>query len=302
MINVISRSKTWFIISSFLVVLSLISFFFFGLNLGIDFSGGSLIEIQVKDQIDNRQIKEIIENSQFNLESLRVQKVGDNQFLIKTSYLSEEDHNKLIEGLNKELEGLNETKFENVGPTVGNDLQRKAIWSVIFAAIGIILYIWWAFRKLPTGVSSFQFGVAAIVALIHDVLVVVGVFSLLGHFFTSIVVDSYFIVALLTVMGFSVHDTIVVFDRLRENLLDEGVDEEFERIANESVNQTLVRSINTSFTLLIVLLAMLFLAGGGIQNFIIALTTGIVIGAYSSIFVATPFVNWWHKKSKGQTE
>lgn len=295
MIDIISQKKIYFTISAILVVVSLAFFFIFGLNLGIDFTGGSLMEMTIKEQIDNNRIEKIIEDSKLDIKSVRVQKTDKNNFIIKTSYLGKETHNELAELLNDKLTGFEEIKFEDVGPTVGKDLQGKAIWSVIVAALGIILYIWWAFRSLPSGASSFQFGVSAIVALLHDVLIVVGVFSLLGHFFTSIVVDSYFIVALLTVMGFSVHDTIVVFDRLRENLIEEG-SEEFERVANESVNQTLVRSINTSLTLLIVLLSMYFLAGGGIQNFILALTVGVVVGAYSSIFVASPFVSWWHNK------
>lgn len=296
MIDIISKRKTWFTISGILVVLAIIFLIAFRLNLGIDFAGGTLIEIELKKaKTDHTEIEQLIKDSDLDLKSVQAQKIGQDQYLIKTDSISQEQHQLLKTILNDKFENFKENKFENVGPTVGRDLQRKAIWAVIMAALGIILYIWYAFRHLPQDVSSFQFGLAAIVALLHDVIIVVGLFAILGHFLPSVMVGSYFIVALLTVMGFSVHDTIVVFDRLRENLLKQG-SKNFEKTANDSINQTIIRSINVSLTLLIVLLTLYFLGGGSVQNFILALVVGIVIGTYSSIFVAAPLVVWWHKE------
>jgi len=295
MIDIIGKRKIWFIISGSLVVASLFFFVIFRLNLGIDFAGGTLYEIEVgESQIDHLQVEKAIKDSGVKLKSVQVQKVGEGKFLIKTDYLNQEDHQKIKEKLGK-FKDFKETKFEKVGPTVGKNLERKAIWAVVIAAVGIIIYIWWAFRKLPSDVSSFQFGLAAVIALVHDIAIVVGSFALLGHFFSSVMVDTYFIVALLTVMGFSVHDTIVVFDRLRENLLKEG-SKNFSKTANDSVLQTAIRSINVSLTLIIVLLTLYFLGGGGIRNFVLAMIIGTISGTYSSIFVATPLVAWWHKR------
>lgn len=296
MIDIISKSKVWLILSGSLVLISIIALLTFGLNLGIDFAGGSLIEISTGEDTDNQKIEEIIEDSDLGLETVRVQQIEENIFLIRTVFLEEEKHNQLKDVLTDEIEDFEEVRFENVGPTVGKDLQARALWSLIAAIFGIIIYIWWAFRKLPSDVSSFQFGIAAILALVHDTVIVFGLFSILGYFFSEIVVESYFIIAILTVIGFSVNDTIVVFDRLRENLLEQG-SEDFPKIANDSINQSLIRSINMSLTLLFVLLAMYFLAGTGIKNLVLALIIGTIVGTYSSLFVAMPFVNWWHNRS-----
>jgi preprotein translocase subunit SecF len=297
MINIVGQRKIWFILSGSLVLVSILFLILFGLNLGIDFAGGTMMEVKTIDpDLDRLKIEQAVAETGLDLKSIQVQKIGSQEFLIKTGHLAQEDHQKIKEKLAQDL-GCQETKFENVGPTVGKDLQRKAIWAVIVAALGIIFYIWWAFRRLPPGVSSFQFGVAAIIALLHDVIIVTGLFALSGHFFPSVMIDSYFIVALLTIMGFSVHDTIVVFDRLRENLLKEGSGN-FEKTVNDSINQTIIRSINVSLTLVIVLLALYFLGGGGIKNLLLALIVGTVIGTYSSIFVATPLVVWWNSGEK----
>ena len=187
-------------------------------------------------------------------------------------------------------------RFDSVGPVVGQELKSKAWQAIVLASICIILYIAWAFRKVSRPVSSWKFGVTAVVTLLHDVLVVFGVFVILGEL-AQVEMDALFITALLTILGFSVHDTIVVFDRIRENLT-RSYSDNFESCVNDSLNQTLARSINTSLTTLLVLLAILFFGGDSIKYFVLALILGIFIGTYSSIFVASQLLLVWHNRNQ----
>jgi preprotein translocase subunit SecF len=181
-----------------------------------------------------------------------------------------------------------------VGPTIGNELKQKAVLAIILACVMIVIYISYSFRKVPKPASSFRFGISAIVALIHDVLVVVGLFAILGYFW-HVEIDTLFVTALLTVIGFSVHDTIVVFDRIRENL-PRYLSRKFEEVADISITQTLARSLNTSLTVVFVLLALLLFGGESIRWFVVALLVGIISGTYSSIFNATALLTWWEEK------
>jgi preprotein translocase SecF subunit len=186
-----------------------------------------------------------------------------------------------------------EKSFESIGPVVGNELQSSAKWALAIAVIAIILYIAWAFRKVSYPVSSFKYGIIAAVALLHDVLSTVGVFAVLGHFL-GIEVGISFVAALLTILGYSVHDTIVVFDRIRENLFRFG-SRDFEETVNNCVNETLARSINTSFTVILTLTALFLFGGSSIRYFVLALIVGVTVGTYSSIFVASPLLVTWQK-------
>jgi len=215
------------------------------------------------------------------------QQTGNDTVLVKTQALNETDQQKFLDTLGSIGQGSAQ-KIQNVGPTIGRDLTKKAITGVAFAIIGIMLYVAWAFRKVPKPLNSWEFGFAAVLTLGHDVLFVLGLFALLGHVY-GYTVDSYFITALLTVMGFSVHDTIVVFDRIRENLLKHR-DWSLAHIFDASVAQTAARSFNTSLTAIIVLVTMAILGGESIRPFVIALIAGIGVGTYSSIFVATPLL------------
>ena len=190
---------------------------------------------------------------------------------------------------------MTELRFESVSPTIGAEVVRKAAVAVILAVLAILLYLAYAFRRVPRPTSSWQFGMAAIAALAHDVTILLGAYAVLGHFLGA-EADSMFITALLTLLGFSVHDTIVTFDRLRENLLRRG-GADFERKMNDSIIETVTRSINTSFTVALVLGAMVLMGGGSIFFFTLALLIGIVVGTYSSIFVASPLLLWWHNLS-----
>ena len=286
--NIIGRRKIWYIVSMILITPGIVSLFLWGLNFGLDFKGGTLIEVKYNKSISVDEVKNTLKEN--NLTNLSVISSGTNGFMIKTGNIDQAQHTAITANLNKIGEST-ETSYQSVGPTVSNDIKKKAIIAIVLASLAIILYIAYAFRKLPKPASSWRFGVCAVIALIHDLAFVVGVFSLLGHFF-GYEVDVLFITALLTIMGFSVHDTIVVFDRIRENLRKHP-NASFETNANNSIIQTLNRSLNTSLTVLIVLASLYFLGGATLHHFVLALLIGITIGTYSSIFNAAPLLVSW---------
>ncbi len=216
---------------------------------------------------------------------------GENSVLVKMGLIEETKITSLKEKVREAFGGMEDVRLETVGPIISKELTNKALLAVAAAIIAIVLYVTWAFRKVPQPASPFAFGFCAIIALVHDVIVVVGAFAIGGHFF-HLEIDSLFITALLTVLGFSVHDTIVVFDRIRENL--NKYDYPFEEIVNHSILQTLARSLNTSLTVVFVLLALLLFGGESIKTFVLALLIGVISGTYSSIFNAAPLLVVWH--------
>lgn len=295
--NIIGKKYWYFAISLLLVIPGIISLMLFGLNLSIDFTGGSRLEYQVSNkssQIKNDEIKKIIEEQKIPVGS--IQTAGKDSFLIRTKPLNQTQHQTIKKSLSKKYPGIKETSFQTIGPIVGQETTINAVKSIVVASVLIVLYIAWSFRKVPRPASSWRFGICAVVALIHDVLVVLGLFSILGHFF-RVEIDSLFITAVLTVIGFSVHDTIVVFDRIRENLV-RMPGNSFEKIVNESIIQTLGRSLNTSLTVLVVLFAMLLFGGESIRWFVVALLVGIASGTFSSIFNAAPLLVVWEEWSR----
>ncbi|MFA6493001.1 MAG: protein translocase subunit SecF [Patescibacteria group bacterium] len=287
--NIIGRRKIWYLISLILIVPGIVGLILWGLPLGIDFKGGTLIDISYQNSVNKEEIVNKLEEAGIN--NPNVQPGADNSFLIRTEPLDNETVQKMTTTLSKVGEGYKQNQFDSVGPTVSNDLKKKAIIAVIIASLAIIIYIAIAFRKVPRPASSWRFGVCAIIALTHDILFVVGSFAILGHFF-DYEINSLFITALLTIMGFSVHDTIVVFDRIRENLR-KSPSLDFETNVNNSIIQTLNRSLNTSFTVLMVLLSLFLLGGQTMQEFMLALLLGVAIGTYSSIFNASPLLVSW---------
>lgn len=223
-------------------------------------------------------------------------KTGEGDFIIRIKHISEETHNAIIAKFKANLGELEETRFTTVGPTIGATLAKKAIIAIAIAILMIAIYVSIAFRKVPRSIGAWRFGICTLIALAHDVVIVVGAFALLGHFMGA-EIDALFLTALLTVLGFSVHDTIVVFDRLRENLRI-GSHHNFYETANASISQTIARSINTSMSTLITLVALLVFGASSIFYFILALAFGIIVGTYSSIFIATPVLVWWHGREK----
>jgi len=292
MYRIIRKSKFWFIFSISLSVISIAAIAIFGLNFGIDYKGGTVIEVKTKVENSQNIIKDILHSE--NILNYQIKESGDGNISLRLPTLTAEQHNSFVAKAQEKITDYTETQYDTVGPTIGKDLANKSIWAVIVASIGIILYIAFAFRKVPRPLSSWKFGVSAVVALIHDLLITTGLVAILGHYFSWMQIDVLFITAMLTIMGFSVHDTIVVYDRLRENFIRNPHDK-IEMAAEKSINQTLSRSINTSLTTIIVLLCLLVLGSGSIRNFIVTLIFGITIGTYSSIFVASPMVVRWHK-------
>jgi len=293
------KNKNYFLgFSALLITTSLVVLLMWGLKLGLDFTGGSLLEVDFKDQ---RPTNQAIEEKLTPLvEKPIVIPTGDKGAIIKMKLVDEAKHQEVLISL-KELTGsvdtdsVTEKRFEMIGPTVSSDLRTKSFLAILFVLLAIVIYIALAFRKVSRPVSSWKYGVAAVLALLHDVIIPAGVFAALGHFM-GVEIDTLFVTALLTVLGFSVHDTIVVFDRIRENLL-KFPRENFDEIVNRSVNQTFVRSINTSLTVLLVLLATFFFGGESVRYFVLALIVGVFFGTYSSIFIASPILIIWNRFS-----
>jgi preprotein translocase subunit SecF len=294
MFNVVKNRNYFFGFSLLLTILSIISIFTWKLNLSIDFRGGSNIEISLPNAEENlNKIREIGRESGLKIDSVRTS--DNNKVIIRTDDLSADEHSLFIENLKSEFsDKVTEENYQTVGPVVSRDLTNKTIWSVVIASIAIILYIAYAFRRTPKPASSWRFGLAAVAALIHDLIITTGFVSIVGHFYSWMQVDALFITALLTIMGFSVHDTIVVFDRLRENLIRKP-ESDIETLANDSIIQTLSRSINTSLTTILVLTALFLIGGESIRHFVLILIAGITFGTYSSIFIASIILVVWSK-------
>lgn len=294
MISIIPNKKIYFTISITLFVLSIVCLSVWGLKFGIDFTGGSLWEIEfLNERPSNEKIMEVM--GIYKAEDVFIQPTGEKGAIIKFRDINENTHQALKQDLNS-VSPLTEKKFESIGPTIGKELQKKSLKALMLVLVLIVAYIAFAFRKVSRPVASWKYGVAAIVALFHDIVIPSGVFSVLGHF-KGVEIDSFFITAILTVLGFSVHDTIVVFDRIRENLkrnpaLDFSVN------INNSVNETMARSINTSLTVFLVLISVYFLGGESTKNMILALILGVFFGTYSSIFIASPLVDLWAKSTR----
>ena len=293
MYNIIGKKKIWFIFSGTLMAASIVVLSIWGLRLGIDFTGGSLLEISYSQ---DRPALTIMEESlaEFELESLKVQPAGDLEYILRFEEIDETTHQAVLSKLQTEDSGLIENRFEAIGPSIGTELKTKAIQSIVIVLLFIVIYIAYAFRKVSKAVASWKYGISAIIALVHDILIITGIFAILGYFF-RVEIDSLFVTALLTILGFSIHDTIVTFDRTRENLI-KNQDESFDDIVNISVNQTIIRSLNTSITTLFVLLAIYIFGGETIKNFVLALILGVIIGTYSSIFIASPLLSMWNRQ------
>jgi preprotein translocase subunit SecF len=291
---IIKYRNVWFLVSSALIATCVAILLMYPLKFGIDFTGGSLMEIEftaerphpadVSKELAALEVGETV-----------AQTVGDKEMLIRMRTVDEATHQKIVETLSSKFGGATEHRFESVGPTVGDELRKKAVLSISLVLLGIALYVAYAFRRVSRPVSSWKYGlVTLIVGLLHDVLLPVAAFALLGKF-AHAEVNSSFVAAILTVLGFSVHDTIVVFDRIRENLLKSGGS--FEEIVERSVNETLSRSINTSFTVLLPLVAIFLWGGESLHAFAFTLIIGILAGVYSSIFLASPMLVIMQKKS-----
>lgn len=291
MLNIIKYKFVFLAASGILLVASVAALGVFGLKPGIDFSGGVAWELKFADKMPTRE--ELI--TAFPLSIVTPQDNGG--FLIRLQELSDVSRKKGLQDLGKKYGSVEELQFQNIGPAVGEDLKQKAIWAFALVLLAISLYVAFAFRKVSRPVSSWKYGVITLVTLFHDALIPAGLFAVLGYFL-HLEVDTNFVVAILVVMGFSVHDTIVVFDRIRENLRISGGDKaDFNGLVNVSINQTLARSVNTSLTLILTLIALYFLGPATLQYFILMILVGTIFGTYSSIFVASPLLTLWRGKA-----
>jgi preprotein translocase subunit SecF len=285
------KRKLWFIISLVAITPGLISLLFFGLKLGIDFTGGSQVLLQFDQPVETENVASILRSQGY--ESVQVQTAevdGGNGVQIRLPEITEGSPAKeeLYTALRAEEGDFTELDFSTIGASVGEAISNRAIFAVLLASVGILLYIGYAFRNTQ---NPWLYGSCAIVAMLHDVLLVIGIFSILGAI-ADVEIDALFVTALLTVIGFSVHDTIVVFDRIRENLARRAAPT-FEGVVDYSLAQTLVRSLNTSLTVVLTLLALYLFGGSTTRNFVLALLIGVVSGTYSSIFNASQLLVAW---------
>jgi preprotein translocase subunit SecF len=289
MYKIIQRKKIWFAFAIILAAGAIFSLFSWKLNFGIDFTGGSLMEVDFKES--RPSVSEAYEKlADLDLGSLVAQPIGDSGMIFRFQNTSGDIHDQVVERLGTSTEEL---RFDSVGPSIGNELKRKTFYAVIFAIFAILIYIAWAFRKVSKPVESWKYGLASIIALGFNILVVLGFFSVLGKF-AGVEINTPFIAALLTILGYTINDSIVVFDRVRENLPKS--EEDFESTINTSLNQVLVRSVNTSLTTALVLVAVLIFGGATIRDFVMAMLVGVLVGAWSSIFLAAPLLTLFEKK------
>ena len=303
-----SERRPWFFLISLLVILPGIVFLILapGLNPGIDFTGGSSITIQFPEGsgANQKAIRERLqaigypESTVQNLGNSVIDEERYDLFFLRTKTLDETKKDLLVTTLNNQFspEQTNTLlSFDLVSAVIAQETVINACWAILAAALGIFFYVWWAFRKVPRPI---RYGLAAIVALVHDTLIVVGIFAILGYFLDT-EVNTMFLIALLTVIGYSVNDTIVVFDKIRENVLT-YTNRPFPEVVNLSISETMGRSLNTSFTLLVTLLALLLFGGATIREFLYVLIIGVVVGTYSSIAIATQVLVSWDQKTIGK--
>lgn len=294
MFDIVGKRFWFLLISGVIILICIISLATFGLKPGIDFSSGSEMTVSFEQQeVDQDELKQELANLGYG--NAIVQNTGEGDLLIRTVTLTPEKKAQLKENLAARFGPIDERGFENVDPVIAKHTSRAAGIAVAVAAVGILLYITWAFRRMP---RPFHYGTCAIIALVHDALVAMGVFSILGGIL-GWEINLMFVIGILAVIGYSVNNTVVVFDRIRENLT-KGVSHDFEVVVNNSLVETLSRSLNTSLTTLLVVIALLLFVGASIQNFAVVLLIGIIAGTYSSLFIAPMLLVVWEKGEWGR--
>jgi preprotein translocase subunit SecF len=334
--KIIAYRKWYYSASGLILFLGIVSLLTFGMNFGIDFTGGSLMEVTFvnRERPNHDEVRNALNG--LSLQSLDIKDSAEKNIIFRFEQIDEDIHQKLLSTLNASFPPVDnkqkgegeptqnsvedkkdsakntiqvvdsedtvniaktaeEVRFESIGPTIGKELRQKTFFAIILVVFSIILYIAWVFRRVSQPIASWKYGIVTIFALVHDIVIPVGIFSLLGRYY-QIEVNAPFVAALLTILGYSVNDTIVVFDRIREKLSKQS-DDGFEDLVDSSINETLVRSVNTSFTTLLALCAILWFGGETIRDFVLTLIIGIISGTYSSIFIASPLLVTWYKWS-----
>ena len=286
----ITGKRFWFLrISGVIILIGIIALVVFGLKPGIEFSSGSILTVNFAEEVEQAELKQELANMGYD--NVIIQRTGEGDFIIRTPELTGEEKAALESALADRFGFPAEREFHSVSPMVAGETTRNAIFAVAIAAFFILGYITWAFRRMP---SPFHYGTCGVIALLHDVVVVLGIFSILGAIM-DLEINLMFITGVLAVIGYSINNTVVVFDRIRENLT-KGVSPNFEVVVNTSLVETLSRSMNTSLTTLFVVLALLLFVGASIQNFVIVLLIGIAAGTYSSLFIAPALLIVWDKR------
>lgn len=300
--KIVQHRKIFYIISTVLILISIVSIFTWGLKLSIDFAGGSLLKVAFDGEKPSlREVDEVLKGLNLGETSIRS---SDDGFILRSREISQDEKNIIIQkfSMGDQYYPIEKT-FSTVGPILGKETISKAWVSVVLVLLAIVLFITFAFRKVSKPVSSWIYGIVTVLALLHDVLIPTGLVAVLGHFY-GFEIDALFVTALLVILGFSVHDTIVVFDRVRENLHKNenyGGKKHFETIVGESIKETFVRSINTSLTTMLAILVLYLIGPETIKNFSLIMLVGIFIGTYSSIFVGSNLlitINNWKSKRK----
>ena len=293
MFDIVGKRFRFFLISGVVILLGVLSLLTFGLKTGIEFSSGSMLTVDFEQEVEQGELE--VAMADLGHDHVIIQRTGAGDYLIRTVELNIEDKAALEAGLEARFGQLTEPEFSSVSPLIATETVRTAVIAVAVAALGILLYVTWAFRRMP---KPFHYGTCAIIALVHDAVVALGVFSILGGILNW-QVNMMFITGILAVIGYSVNNTVVIFDRIRENLrLDISVN--FETVVNNSLVETLGRSVNTSLTTLIVVLALLFFVGATIQNLVAVLIIGIIAGTFSSICIAPTMLVIWDKREWGR--
>ncbi len=293
MLDIVGKRFWYIILSAIISLICLIFLAAFGLNLGIDFSSGSILTVSFEKEVDPAQLKQAVVGLGYTTASIESNPQGD--FLIHTTKMTTEEKNQLKDKLAAQFGTITEKAFENVDPVVAKETARIAGIGVIVATVGILLYMTWAFRHMP---RPFRYGTCSVAALVFNILLVAGVFAIFGKI-ANWEVDLGFIIGILSVIGYTINNTVVVFDRIRENLT-KGVSVKFEVVVNHSLVETLSRTLNTTITTLITILAILLFVGTSVQNFITSLLIGLLVGTFSSIYLAPLMLVVWEKKEWGK--
>jgi preprotein translocase subunit SecF len=293
MLNIIGKRYWFFLISGLLILVSIISLATVGLKPGIEFSSGSILTVKLTEPVEYNDFKQEVANLGYG--SAIVQRTGAGDYLIRTKELTSEEKGQLEADLAARFGELSEASFSSVSPQVASETVKNAIIAVAVASIGILLYVTWAFRRMP---RPFRYGTCAVIALLHDAIVSLGIYSIIGAFL-GWETNLMFITGILAIIGYSVNNTVVIFDRIRENLM-KGISADFEMVVNSSLVETLSRSMNTSLTTIITVLAILLFVGSTIQNFAVVLLIGIIAGTFDSICVAPGLLVVWDKNEWGR--
>lgn len=288
--DIVGRRNIFYAISMIAIAASVTSLAVWGLRLGVDFTGGSLLEVEfVSGRPEIGEVRERIET--LSLGDVRVQPSGEHGMILRLRHVDEDAHQAILRALG---EGAVEKRFDAIGPTIGRELRRKSLIAVALVLLLIVGYIAWAFRKVSKPMASWKYGATTVAALLHDVLIPAGFFAVAGRF-AGVEADTLFVTAILTILGFSVHDTIVVFDRIRENLKKADREGDFAALVNRSVNETFVRSVTTSLTVALAMASVWLFGGPTTRAFSATLLLGVIVGTYSSIFIASPLLVTWQR-------